>query len=217
MLKTGCGEFSHSLFIYMSLYDRTQDSSLKIKRRLFDSSIEKLGRTIKIVRIQYQEDIYKDLTDIEALSHNEISAVIKMSEDIPLDRYRLDGTDHVEDTRTYFFDLIPIEVYTKISDSLEVRDLLFFWLTDENNNKIPMLLQITESFGRFTSGLIWKKSYAAPVYGALTKPLYTLLKDYYTPEKFANLTEEPLLREDPRESEDPHMVRESRTNDIMGG
>lgn len=200
----------------MSLYDSVTRSSQRVKRRLFDSSIKRLGRTIKAVRIQYQEDMYKDLTDINALSTNEISAIIRFNEDIPLNRYRIDGTDYVEDTRTFFFDLIPIEIFTRLEDSLELRDLLFFWMKDENDNSIPFLLQISEVFGRFDSALVYKKAYAAPVHGALTQPLYKILKDYYTPEKIENGPEEPLLRQNPEESEDPTLVWERRTKDIMG-
>lgn len=199
----------------MSIYDSITRSSLRVKRRLFDNQVERLGRTTKVVRIQYREDMYKDLTDVEALSTNEISAIINFSEDIPLDRYRLDGTDIVNDTRTFFFDLIPIEIFTRIEDTIERRDLIFFWFTDENDNKIPMLLQISEVFGRFDTGLVYKKSYAAPVYGALTQPLYKMLKNYYTPEKMEDLTDEPLLRANPEESPDPTLVREQRIKDIM--
>ena len=200
----------------MSLYNSIASSSLKVKRRLFDNMVERLGRTTKVIRIQYKEDMYKDLTDINALSTNEISVMFRFSEDMPLDRFRLEETDYVNDTRTFFFDILPIEVFTRIEDSIEKRDLLFFWFTDENNNKIPMLLQITETFGRFETGLVYKKLYAAPVYGALTQPLYKMLKDYYTPEKMEELTDEPLLRTPPDESEDPLLVRERRVKDILG-
>ena len=200
----------------MSLYNSIASSSLKVKRRLFDNMVERLGRTTKVIRIQYKEDMYKDLTDVNALSTNEISVMFRFSEDMPLDRFRLEETDYVNDTRTFFFDILPIEVFTRIEDSIEKRDLLFFWFTDENNNKIPMLLQITETFGRFETGLVYKKLYAAPVYGALTQPLYKMLKDYYTPEKMEELTDEPLLRTPPDESEDPLLVRERRVKDILG-
>ena len=200
----------------MSLYNSIASSSLKVKRRLFDNMVERLGRTTKVIRIQYKEDMYKDLTDVNALSTNEISVMFRFSEDMPLDRFRLEETDYVNDTRTFFFDILPIEVFTRIEDSIEKRDLLFFWFTDENNNKIPMLLQITETFGRFETGLVYKKLYAAPVYGALTQPLYKMLKDYYTPERMEELTDEPLLRTPPDESEDPLLVRERRVKDILG-
>ena len=199
----------------MSLYDSLTKSFSNLKRRLFDASIKQLGRTVRIVRIQYQEDMYKDLTNIEALSHNETSAILVFSEDIPLNRYRMDGTDFVEDTRTFMFDILPIEVYTRFEDSLELRDLLFFWLNDENDNKIPMLLQITEIFGKFESSLIYKKSYAAPVYGSLTQPLYSLLKSYYTPEKLGTEADSPYLKERPEEAPDPIMLRDKRIGDIM--
>lgn len=200
----------------MSLYDSLTNSGLRVKRRLFDSAVERLGRTVKVIRIQYREDMYQDITDIHELSTNEVSAIINFTEEIPLNRYRYEGTDHVEDTRTFFFDVLPIEVYTRLEDTLELRDLLFFWLTDENSNKIPMLLQVTETLGRFSTGLIWKRSLCAPVYGALTKPLYKTLKDYYTPEKIDTMTDEPLLRDNPEEAPDPDLVRERRVKDIMG-
>ena len=214
-LSIGSRPVSLDPFLYMSLYDSLTRSSSNLKRRLFDSSIKQLGRTVRVVRIQYQEDMYKDLTNIEALSHNEISAIIKFNEDVPLNRYRMDGTDYVDDTRTFMFDVLPTEIYTRFEDSLELRDLIFFWLTDENDNKIPMLLQITEIFGRFESSLIYKKSYAAPVYGSLTQPLYQLLKNYYTAEKLGTEADSPLLRERPEEAPDPVLVRERRMKDMM--
>lgn len=196
----------------MSLYDSITSSGERVKRRLFDRRIESLGRTVRAVRIQYREDMYQNLSDIDMLSSNEISAIVRFSDDIPLNRYRADRTDYTEDTRTFFFDLLPVEVFTKLEDSIELRDLLFFWFLDENGNRIPFLLQVTEVFGRFGASLTYKKLLCAPLYGALTKPIYGLLMDYYM--KDDNTSHDPLLRQEPTSEEDSPIVREMRMSHV---
>lgn len=193
----------------MSIYQSISDKSAKLKRRLIDENIRKMGREMKIIRIQGQEDIFQDMTDISEISKDVINAIIKFPTEVPLDRYRADGQANVEETRTFFFDLLPIEAYTKFSDHVEKRDLLFFWLEDESYNRIPFLLQVTEVFGSFNTGLVYKKLYLAPQHGALTQSILTQLSDYYTME-----AGDALVREDP--VEDEKLVREKRISQIMG-
>lgn len=192
----------------MSIFQSIANSSSKLKRRLVDENIRKLGREMKIIRIKGNEDIFQDMTDINELSKDVIDVIIKFPTELPLDRYRADGQADVEETRTFFFDLLPIEAFTKFSDHVEQRDLLFFYLEDEMKNKIPFLLQVTEVFGSFSTSLVYKKLYLAPQHGALTKPILNILSDYYTME-----TGDALVREDPVENE--KLVREKRTSKIL--
>ena len=194
----------------MSIFQSVSDSSAKLKRRLIDENIRKMGREMKIIRIQGREDIFQDMTDITELSKNVVDVIIKFPTEVPLDRYRADRSEAVEETRTFFFDLLPIEAYTKFSDHVEVRDLLFFYLEDEMMNKIPFLLQVTEVFGSFSTSLVYKKLYLAPQHGALTQPILNQLSDYYTME-----TGDALVREE-QTSEDDDLVREKRISQIMG-
>lgn len=195
----------------MSVYESISRSSTRIKRRLFDEAVRTSGREMKIVRIQYKEDIWHDLSNIEQLSTDVIHGILRFPDEIPLERFRSDGQSEVEETKVFFFDLLPIELYTRIDDHVENKDLIFFTLDDESENSIPFLLQVTETFGKFETGLVWKKSYLAPQHGALTAGIYDQLKEYYEESDDAD----PLLRED-ETSEDPELVREKRLSKIMG-
>ena len=193
----------------MSIYQSISNASAKLKRRLIDENIRKLGREMKIVRIHGQEDIFQDMTDVTELSKDVIDVILKFPAEIPLDRFRADREESVDDTRVFFFDLLPIEAYTKFEDHVEKRDLLFFWLEDESNNKIPFLLQVTEVFGSFNTSLVYKKLYLAPQHGALTQSILNKISDYYTME-----TGDALVREEP--AADEKLVREKRISQIMG-
>ena len=168
-----------------------------------------MGREIKIIRIHGEEDIFQDMKDIQELSKDVINIVIKFPTEIPLDRYRADASEAVEETRTFFFDLLPVEAFAKFADHVEKRDLLFFFLFDEMHNKIPFLLQVTEVFGSFSTSLVYKKMYLAPQHGALTQSILNQLSDYYTME-----TGDALVRENP--VQDEKLVREKRISKIMG-
>lgn len=194
----------------MSIYQSISEKSARIKRRLIDENIRKMGREMKILRIKGDEDIFQDVANVQELSKSVIDVIIKFPTEIPLDRYRADYSEAVEETRTFFFDLLPIEAFTKFSDCVEVRDLLFFYLEDEMENKIPFLLQVTEVFGSFSTSLVYKKMYLAPQHGALTQSILSQLSDYYT-----MTTGDALVREEPVE-EDKTLVREKRISKILG-
>lgn len=194
----------------MSIYQSIANSSAKLKRRLIDENIRKMGREVKILRIQGTEDIFQDLSHINELSKNVIDVIIKFPTEIPLDRYRADFDESVEETRVFFFDLLPIEAFTKFSDHVEKRDLLFFTLEDEMGNNVPFLLQVTEIFGSFGTSLVYKKLYLAPQHGALNQSILSQLNDYYTMEEPDALVRAEAV--DP----DANLVRERRISKIMG-
>lgn len=194
----------------MSIFESISKSSSKLKRRLFDENVERMGREIKIIKIKADEDIFQDIGNYEQLSKDVISVIIKFPTEIPLDRYRADSSESVEETRTFFFDLLPIEAYTKFEDHVEKRDLLFFNLEDENKNLIPFLLQVTEVFGSFSTSLVYKKLYLAPQHGALDKSIIEQLNDYYI-----GNTKDALVRAE-NIDENGNLKRERRISKILG-
>lgn len=194
----------------MSVFESISKSSSKLKRRLFDENITRMGREIKIIKIKGTEDIYHDIGNYEQLSKDVISVIVKFPTEIPLDRYRADASESVEETRTFFFDVLPIEAYTKFEDHVEKRDLLFFNLEDENKNLIPFLLQVTEVFGSFSTSLVYKKLYLAPQHGALDQSLINQLNDYYI-----ESTHDSLVRAE-NIDEDGNLKRERRISQILG-
>lgn len=163
----------------MSIRESIFKKSLKVKQRLFDQNVHLKGRTIQAVRITVgEEDIYKDTTD-SVINSEVIEAIIAFPDRLPLERYRLDGSTLTEETRTYFFEILPIECYTKFSDRVEKKDILVFALEDENENKIPFVLQVTDSFGKFEHGMVWKMQYLAPVNGVLPADVRDYITDVF--------------------------------------
>jgi hypothetical protein len=182
----------------MSVGESILRSSIKVKRRLFDRAIQSLGRETQIVRVFItEEDIFGDQT-LSVISGDVVHAVIRFPDQMSLDRFRIRemaddpgetisnsalfedyGTEPLE-TRTYFYEILPIECYTKISDSIETRDILAIYLEDENNNFIPFLFQVTESFGKFDYGLVWKMQYLAQYNGQMTEEIMSYLTDNFS-------------------------------------
>lgn len=163
----------------MGIKESIQFKSLKVKRRLFDEDIKRKGRSIQVVKLAVEEeDIFHDSTT-SVIEAPPISAVIVFPDKVPLDRFRFDGASEVSETRTFFFEILPIECYTKISDHVETNDILVFALNDENENSIPFVLQVTESFGKFEVGLVWKMQYLSPVNGDLSAETREFISDFF--------------------------------------
>jgi hypothetical protein len=154
-------------------------ASAKVQRRLFDNSIHVNGREVSGLKISLIEDIFQNTEEEIALKYDNIEAIVNYPTDFPIDRYRLEGQLSVGETRTFFFDVLPIEIYTKIDNSVEKDDYIFHFFEDEHGNRVPMLLQITETFGRFTTSLIWRKHYCAPKNGPIPPNIKALLEEKY--------------------------------------
>lgn len=174
----------------MSIYESISRASLKAKRRMFDLNVCTLGKKMKAIRISYSEDLFQNVKIEDAFSNSTLNAIIRFPTEMPLERYRIGSNFEVSETRTYFYDLLPIESYTKLTDTIEKNDFLFFFLEDEKDNKIPYLFQVVENFGKFDIGLIWKKQYLAPYHGQLTDQIVSYLEEYVIHEAYDKYKEE---------------------------
>jgi hypothetical protein len=58
---------------------------------------------------------------------------------------------------------LPIEVYVRWEDKIEVGDVIYFFVMDENKNKMPIVFKILDQKGAFSSQLIWRKMICAPI------------------------------------------------------
>jgi hypothetical protein len=63
----------------------------------------------------------------------------------------------------FFYDILPVEIYTRWQDAIENGDVIYFWAGDENGNKMPVVFKIMDQKGAFSSQLIWRKFLAAPI------------------------------------------------------
>lgn len=195
-------------------YDYIARASAKVKQALFDESVQVYGRRVNALRLTTDEDIFHDITNEEVLDTGAtmVSMVIIFPDEIPLDRYRYNENEQaVSTTRIFFFDLLPIVGYTKLSDNMEKDDLVFFTLNDEKDNKIPMLLQVTDVFGKFDTSLIYKKVNLAPYHGALSKDAYSALQTVYHDDDFEQA---PLVTENPTSDT---IVQSSRAEEFLDG
>lgn len=155
-------------------------ASAKVQQRLFDQNIHTTGREINGLKISLIEDIFQNTEEETVLKYEDITATIIYPSEVPIDRYRLNGGLEVAQTRTFFFDLLPIEIFSKLENAIEKDDYIFHFFEDELGNKIPMLLQITETFGRFSTDLIWRKYYAAPRNGKIPDSVRNLIESRYS-------------------------------------
>lgn len=199
----------------MGYYEDIMNASSKVKRAMFDESVRIYGREVSAVRLSADEDMFHDITNVKLIDSGDsrVDVIINFPDEVPIDRYRMSDSDAtVTDTRMFFFDLLPVVAYAKLSDAIEVNDLLFFVLYDEVGNKIPMLFQVVAMFGKFETSLIWKKMNIAPYHGALSKKMYEALQYSYDPpdEKKA-----PLITQE--EPVDTKIVRASRAEEFLNG
>lgn len=163
----------------MSIQESLMKASERVQRRLFDNAVHILGREVSGLKISLIEDIFQGTEEETVLKYDKITAIVKYPTDVPIDRFRLDSDIQVAETRTFFFDILPIEIYTKMENSVEKNDYIFHFFEDELGHRVPILLQITETFGRFTTSLIWRKHYCAPMNGIIPESIKSLLEEKY--------------------------------------
>lgn len=174
----------------MSVYESIKRSSLDVKRRLFDYNISIVGREVKAIRIHQEEDIFHDFSDPEVINAEPIIISVNFPSEIPLERYRMNGSVRNGETRTYFYEILPVEVYVKLEDNMAVNDFLFLFMEDDQKNKIPFLFQITDTFGKFEIGMVWKKFYVAPYNGSDIEKLIPFLENYVISKEYDQFKEE---------------------------
>lgn len=174
----------------MSVYESVKRASLAIKRKLFDFNLSVVGREVKVVRIRKTRDIFDDFSAPEVLSSDEIIISVAFPRELPLERYRINGSVEVGESRTYFYEILPVEIYTQLKDNVEKDDFIFFYMEDEKNNLLPFLFQVTDSFGRFEIGMVWRKYYVAPYNGSDLDEVLSYLNNYTTSNIYNDYKEE---------------------------
>jgi hypothetical protein len=146
-------------------YNKINDWTAKSIRKLSDYHIFIAGRRTECTRLSRNTDIWGN-DDLKTISVSSVPIIfIFPPGEMPLIRLRAGkGTQaEVQSSGLFFYDILPIECYTRWEDRLENGDVIYFWAGDENENKMPVVFKILEQKGDFSSQLIWKKYLAAPV------------------------------------------------------
>lgn len=162
----------------MSIQDKLSLNQSPLKRKLMDYKIRLTGNYSPIIRLQVTENKYED-EEITVISHNRIIAIIDYPGEIPLYRLRGSAQNAIDDnTGVFFYDILPIEIYTQWEDTIEVGDIIVRKIIDENEETLVNVLRISNVLGSFKRDLIWKKSYAAPHNVTLTTEIQDIIDSY---------------------------------------
>lgn len=165
----------------MTLQEKIEKMTSSTRRKLHDNDVRLLGIPLKGIHIHVEQNRYGDVTH-QLINHKSIEARIVYPGEIPLSRFRLgSAAEEVDGTGVFFFDILPIELYTKWTDNIEKEDLLYHKIIDEHNNKIPILLKVSEIVGSIQTTLYWKKSLCAP-YNGIVPPDIQAIIDGHSPE-----------------------------------
>ena len=149
----------------MGAYDAINNWTARSIRKLSDYHIFVRGRRSECTRLTRIKDVWGN-EDNETISVSQIQAIfIFPPGEMPLIRLRAgQGTQaEVQASNLFFYDILPIEIYVQWKDRIEVGDILYFYILDENENRMPVVFKILDQKGAFSSQLIWRKMLAAPV------------------------------------------------------
>ncbi len=160
----------------MALQDSLTRKTSKLKRRLFDHSIKILGREVDVVKIdsvlvrKYDFGIQIDEKPEIEIFNNTLTAIISYPTEIPLQRFRYFGSTEgqTEHTGTFFYEVLPIEIWFKFDDKVNEQDYIIHMLHDEEDRNFNIVLKIEDTMGSFANNdLVWKKHLCSIYNGAL--------------------------------------------------
>jgi hypothetical protein len=149
----------------MSSYNKINGWVAKSIRKLSDYHVFTNGRRTECTRLSRNTDVWGN-DSLETISVSSVPVIfIFPPGEMPLVRLRAkNGTQaEVQSNGLFFYDILPVECYTRWQDRLENGDVIYFAAGDENGNKMPVVFKILEQKGGFSSQLIWKKYLAAPI------------------------------------------------------
>jgi hypothetical protein len=146
-------------------YGKINDFVARSIRKLNDYHILVTGRKTECTRLTRAADAWGNI-DSSTISVSQVQAIFVFPPgEMPLIRLRAGkGTQaEIQSTGIYFFDILPVEIYARWEDKIEVGDVLYFYVLDENQNKMPIVFKILDQKGAFSSQIIWRKMIAAPL------------------------------------------------------
>lgn len=151
----------------MSIQSSIMKASSKVQRKLYDNAIHITGKESEVVHFFEEENKYGDV-EFTIIGQKPLVATIIYPTEVPFDRMKNDTLQiRTESSREFFFDVLPIEIFTKWEDRVDVGDFVVDFLYDENDNKMPIVLKVSEFLSTVSSHMVWKKHYCSPFRGIL--------------------------------------------------
>lgn len=148
-----------------------------LTRKLTDIKVQHLGAPVGITLMKNGEaegsgsgniqDFYGN-TPENIVEYRDITAILIIPPEFPVDRYRQDISKvTVDTTTTFFYEILPISLYTRWEDNVERGDYFLYTIEDEVGNNIPIVFRVSETLGSFRESMVWKTQYCAPFNGIL--------------------------------------------------
>lgn len=149
----------------MSAYDKINNYLAPAIRKLSDYHIFTQGRKLECTRLTRIPDVWGNV-DSETISVSTIQAIFVFPPgEMPLIRLRSGNGTYAQTQATslFFYDILPTEIYVRWEDKIEIGDIVYFCVKDENDKKVPVVFKILDQKGTVSSQVIWRKMLAAPV------------------------------------------------------
>lgn len=152
-----------------SIQTKIDRKTAGLRRKLFDNSIALMGSDVSCVRLKTSKNMYGDVETLTVIDNDTISVVVNIPSDIPISRLRGDAVDNVNDSSTvFFYDILPIDVYSQWADNIEKDDIIIFEVFDERDEPLRIILKVSDAVTKFKQSIVWKRSLAAPYNGDKT-------------------------------------------------
>lgn len=165
----------------MGLQDKIIKSQIGATHTLRDYKVSQMGFEGQVIRLKVVENMYGD-ESIEIIGDDIIELSLDLPDEIPQTRMRADLTQSIAETQSWFFyDLLPIEGFSKYKDNVEKGDLLIIKIFDSKNDSTPfyIVLRVSEIIGTVSLRyLTSRKFYCSPHNMALPDQVQQIIDNY---------------------------------------
>jgi hypothetical protein len=162
----------------LSAFDKISQATSKLKRKMFDYMVSLSGTDAKVILLKVAMNKYKD-QEVTIVDHFVTSMIIDIPGEIPIDRLRTNVLiPQAISKSVFFYDILPIQLFTRFDDNLERGDIIIQKIMMDNNEYF-MVLEIAETLGNLLGrNIIYKKQNAAPCTQNLPKEVVQIMNIY---------------------------------------
>lgn len=170
-----------------SILDKFTKVRAQTIRTFSDLNVDYLGSSVQILRIAFgEEDILGERTEqIDSTILNDV--IIKFPWNSNIRLFQDVTSQNEADTNSIdIWEVLPIEMKVKFVGNFDTEpivlkqgDIVVTVLRDENDNKIPLTMQITRIIGGFDTKYIYEKKYELTLYrGNLPSAINNTINNY---------------------------------------
>lgn len=164
----------------MGIQDKIARSQITARHKLRDYNISQSGVETQVIRLKVEENMYGDET-VEIVDDDVITLALDLPDEIPQTRLRTDVTQQIADTQSYyFFDILPIEGYSRLEDNVEKGDILVYIIHDKKDSpSLYLVLRVSELIGTISNRYLTSRKFqCAPHNMGLPQQVQDIINKY---------------------------------------